>query len=452
MSIDLFRRGLKWRAAVNQKLEKRRAELLIEDPHRQVPNASFASSSVDSYWEYRRLVGESDGGTLLGEEEYAELRKLAAKAAKNRLFVTWRNMATGMDCYNVGPDSRCHCGHSYKAHAWYNTDTKRVHCRCAGCACTGFEYVVGHGAWWIKCVCKHTHHDHANGRGRCAHDGCPCQRFHSSFSCVCGTSWQEHATVIEARSERRASNRPVHNLCGGGGVGEAACGAVTRMSSLVPGIDRIETPLPFTDAGFFAHRLPSHECSGSGSGSEPGSRRLQGAFTAEAMPPSGDGELTRQMLLDTLPDESLHVLLELLEEPTEAELQRAEEEAAQTAQEESMAQVPRDREDKPRAKPQAQAAVATITQAGASDGEVSRKAAPAARRPGQGGDAPKGKAGMPRSAVLKAHDDELNREIAELTAKLESAETSAATKHGLKKQLAMKKAALKRDVVALAGR
>jgi hypothetical protein len=59
---------------------------------------------------------------------------------------------------------------------------------------------------------------------------------------------------------------------------------------------------------------------------------------------------------------------------------------------------------------------------------------------------------MPRSAVLKAHDDELNREIAELTAKLESAETSAATKHGLKKQLAMKKAALKRDVVALAGR
>ena len=97
MSIDLFRRGLRWRAEVNQKLERRRAELLAEDPHRQLPNGSFASSSIDSYWEYRRLVGESDGGTLLNEEDYAALRKLAAKAAKNRLFVTWRNSTTGME-------------------------------------------------------------------------------------------------------------------------------------------------------------------------------------------------------------------------------------------------------------------------------------------------------------------------------------------------------------------
>ena len=44
----------------------------------------------------------------------------------------------------------------------------------------------------------------------------------------------------------------MNNLCGGGGCGAAACGGITRMSSLVPGIDRIETPLPFTDAGFYS--------------------------------------------------------------------------------------------------------------------------------------------------------------------------------------------------------
>lgn len=406
MSIELFRRGMEWRKEADARLARRRDELSAEGTPTMAyglggSSCGSAAEHVDSYWEYRRLVGESDGGTLLSEEAYAELRQLAARAAKNRLYVTWRNTRTGLDCYTVGPDSRCFCGHSYKAHAWYNTETRRVHCRCAGCACEGFEYVVGHGAWWIKCTCKHGHDEHEGGRGRCGHAGCGCGRFFSSFSCVCCDAWADHATTVETRAERRASGRPTHNLCGGGGVGEAACGGVSRMSSLVPGIDRIETALPFTDAGFFAHRLPSAE----------------------------EGAQTQRALLDALPDESLHMLRELLDE-------RADEEIAP-----EIAPVIAAPADDNVARGRDATSVGGPGRAGVSGAAAGQGAAAgAAARP----------AGGPRnrSAVIAAHDAALRDAIEALEAQLAQEGVSAATRHGLKRQLAQKKAALKRDVPA----
>ena len=447
MSVALFRRGLKWRQEANERLEVRRKEILEAEGASMsfgLQGAASAADHVDSYWEYRRLVGESDGGTLLSEASYAELKQLAARAAKNRLYVTWRNMTSGMDCYCIGPDSRCFCGHSYKAHAWYNTESKKVFCRCADCRCEGFEYVTGHGAWWIKCTCKHAHTEHVNGRGACTHPGCDCAKFHSSFSCACGAPWSEHATVFETRSERAARGAPIHNLCGGGGLGEAACGALTRMSSLVPGIDRIETPLPFTDAGFFAHRLPSSssDTSGSGGGSSSSCGRSGAGEEGGKLPSS-------QQLLDMLPDESLHLLLGLLEEPTAAE----EEETAASR---------REAED---ASAGAEAAgTQPLVRGGFGRAAVERSQPPAAaattgaaasRAPGTGSsNAPSRTAAPPqrRSAILAAHDGALNEEIARLTARLEDVGTSAAAKHGLKKQIAAKRALLKRDVAALAGR
>ena len=86
MSIALFRRGMKWRAEVESRIEQRRLEIREAEgtPAMRFSDAGGASAAdhVDSYWEYRRLVGESDGGTLLGAEEYAELRRLAAQAAR----------------------------------------------------------------------------------------------------------------------------------------------------------------------------------------------------------------------------------------------------------------------------------------------------------------------------------------------------------------------------------
>eukprot|EP01006_Ploeotia_vitrea_P029182 TRINITY_DN61767_c0_g1_i1.p1 TRINITY_DN61767_c0_g1~~TRINITY_DN61767_c0_g1_i1.p1 ORF type:complete len:303 (-),score=21.72 TRINITY_DN61767_c0_g1_i1:187-1095(-) len=205
-------------------------------------SAQEAGAHIDAYWEYNRLVGESDGGKLLGEQAYQQLLNKAKEAAPNRLFVYWRCIPTGMDCYCVGPDSRCFCGHSYKAHAWYNTDTKKVSCRCEGCKCKGFNYMVGRGTWWIKCQCHHDHEDHRSGSGlgtKCQHGGCDCKGFHSNYNCNCGRPWKDHKTVFETKKERIQMGKEVENLAGGAESTAAACGGIIDFKSLLPGVDRV---------------------------------------------------------------------------------------------------------------------------------------------------------------------------------------------------------------------
>lgn len=157
-----------WRAKRDAKVRKAREEAAA-DPERawQLRIGVTAADHIQSYWEYNRLVGESDGGELLDARAYAEVRRRAREAAKNRLFVTWTNLKTGMDCYNVGPDSRCFCGHSYKAHAWWETESKRVRCRCPGCRCACFDYVAGHGSWWSASPLRRA--TAAAARARAAH-------------------------------------------------------------------------------------------------------------------------------------------------------------------------------------------------------------------------------------------------------------------------------------------
>ena len=57
-----------------------------------------------------------------------------------------------------------------------------------------------------------------------------------------------------------------------------------------------------------------------------------------------------------------------------------------------------------------------------------------------------GERGVARSAAVKAYDDGLRAEISALEAQLEG--TSVASKHGLKRQIALKKAALQRNLPA----
>ena len=52
-----------------------------------------------------------------------------------------------------------------------------------------------------------------------------------------------------------------------------------------------------------------------------------------------------------------------------------------------------------------------------------------------------------RSEVLAAHDAALRADIERLEARLANSETSAAAKHGIKRMIQQKKAALKRDAV-----
>ena len=139
MSRALFERSMKWRKERDSKIREKRKEKGINLKFGEYVQDATVGEHIDSYWEYNRLVGESDNGELLSEKEYAKLRRLAEESRPNRLFVFWKCMTTGQECQVIGPDSRCFCGHSYKAHAWYNTESKRVHCRCKGCKCPGFN-------------------------------------------------------------------------------------------------------------------------------------------------------------------------------------------------------------------------------------------------------------------------------------------------------------------------
>ena len=78
---------------------------------------SQVQGHIDAYFEYDQLVGESDGGVALSEKVYEALKRKAKASSADRLFCTWRSKATGLDCVNVGPSTRCFCGHMYKSHA-----------------------------------------------------------------------------------------------------------------------------------------------------------------------------------------------------------------------------------------------------------------------------------------------------------------------------------------------
>uniref|UniRef100_A0A8D1INP5 Protein FAM221A n=1 Tax=Sus scrofa TaxID=9823 RepID=A0A8D1INP5_PIG len=69
------------------------------------------AAAVDEYLEYRRIVGEDDGGKQFTPEEYEEYkRKVIPIRLLNRLFVSWRS-PTGVDCKLVGPETLCFCTH-----------------------------------------------------------------------------------------------------------------------------------------------------------------------------------------------------------------------------------------------------------------------------------------------------------------------------------------------------
>jgi hypothetical protein len=238
------------------------------DFHAQYKEATVGEH-IDAFHRYNMLVGEADGGNPLPEAEYRKLEKRCAEAAKDRLFCTWRNVETGMDCVNVGPMTRCFCGHSYRAHAFYRNQSKKVHCRVPGCKCGLFQYVYHRGGRAVKCQCKHDldkHRDKSNRPIACTHrDGaCGCRGFVPTVTCTCEMSASVHETVFERASERAEAGRVTRALWNGmekDGAGDppemvasqsagrdlprshramaAGAGGLTSYLSLAPGTERL---------------------------------------------------------------------------------------------------------------------------------------------------------------------------------------------------------------------
>ena len=279
----IFQRNMEWRNKRDKKIKRMRQQAQLEGGTTSLNfNDQYKDATVgehlDAYHRYNMIVGEADGGNPLPEAQYRKLEKRCLEAAKDRLFCTWRNMKTGMDCVNVGPMTRCFCGHSYRAHAFYRNQSKKVHCRVPGCKCTCFNYVYHRGGRAVKCQCKHDLEEHRDKNGRpipCTHgDGrCMCNGFVPTVTCTCEQPATVHRTIFERRSERETSGRVTRALWEemektGGGGGElmikdgqqpqqeeiigagrnlananmamaAGAGGLTSYLSLAPGTERV---------------------------------------------------------------------------------------------------------------------------------------------------------------------------------------------------------------------
>ncbi|CAL1547803.1 unnamed protein product [Lymnaea stagnalis] len=201
-----------------------------------------SGASVDAYLEYRRIVGDDDGGQMFTPEEYeAYKRKVIPQRIKNRLYTCYTS-PSGMDCKLIGPETPCFCTHRYKQH---KTDFEEIPkerpihlpCRVSGCPCASYHYVPTNGSQCIRCVCKHLADEH-NPKAPfvCRRGGCTkCTGFKSSFTCSCGSTHNDHRMIVETAQEREARGHPL-----GDAVPFQAMGGITGFSSLAEGYLRLD--------------------------------------------------------------------------------------------------------------------------------------------------------------------------------------------------------------------
>ncbi|KAI7798920.1 putative protein FAM221A [Triplophysa rosa] len=106
-----------------------------------------ASNAVDAFLEYRRIVGEDDGGQLFSEDEFKKYKEIMLpRRMKNRLYVSF-GVPGQIDCKLIGPETPCFCSH-----------------------CSGYR---------------------------------------SPFTCGCGQPGYAHVTLVETKEERMARGHPV---------------------------------------------------------------------------------------------------------------------------------------------------------------------------------------------------------------------------------------------------
>ncbi|XP_064603267.1 protein FAM221A-like [Liolophura sinensis] len=227
---------------------------------------SSKAASVDDYLEYRRIVGDDDGGKLFTPEEYeAYKKKVLPMREKNRLFTSWSS-STGMDCKMIGPETLCFCKHRYKQH---KTDFETLGetrpillpCRVKGCKCVSYHYVPMNGSQPIRCTCKHTSEDHLEVAPflckKFPNTCMKCKGFYSAFTCGCGEPVYGHSTVVETAAERESRGHPV-----GHATPYQAMGGLTGFSSLAEGYMRLDPsgrgapPKAFLEQAITAHDNP----------------------------------------------------------------------------------------------------------------------------------------------------------------------------------------------------
>ncbi|XP_007945204.1 protein FAM221B [Orycteropus afer afer] len=149
----------------------------------------------------------------------------ALSAIQTGLYIGWRCPHYLWDCFQIGEESKCFCGHLLKEHQIISDIS--VPCAVSQCRCLMFCFIPSRPeevdefwvtrratydpkAWRAQCRCKHNHEDHrATGSHPCRRYGCCCNCFESNFLCAaCDRRWEEHETFFETEETRRRGRRP----------------------------------------------------------------------------------------------------------------------------------------------------------------------------------------------------------------------------------------------------
>ncbi|XP_007498851.1 protein FAM221B isoform X2 [Monodelphis domestica] len=150
--------------------------------------------------------------------------KKTSKKSSPRLYIGWRCPHYLWDCYRIGSESKCFCGHLLTQHRMASDIS--VPCTMNGCRCQMFCFIPSRpeevGEFWLQkrsgfdpktwralCRCKHNHEEHSpTGAHACRHRGCQCNFFQSNFLCAaCDRRWEEHETFFESEETRRQRGR-----------------------------------------------------------------------------------------------------------------------------------------------------------------------------------------------------------------------------------------------------
>ncbi|XP_072463233.1 protein FAM221B isoform X2 [Notamacropus eugenii] len=153
-------------------------------------------------------------------------KDVALKAIQSGLYIGWRCPHYLWDCYRIGNESKCFCGHLLAQHRIISDIS--VPCTKTACRCQMFCFIPSRpeevGEFWLQkrsgfdpkawralCRCKHNHEEHlATGSHACRHRGCQCNFFQSNFLCAaCDRRWEEHETFFESEETRRQGGRPI---------------------------------------------------------------------------------------------------------------------------------------------------------------------------------------------------------------------------------------------------
>ncbi|XP_031801205.1 protein FAM221B isoform X8 [Sarcophilus harrisii] len=156
--------------------------------------------------------------------------KKTVKKPTSRLYIGWRCPHYLWDCYRIGNESKCFCGHLLANHRIVSDIS--VPCTKTACRCQMFCFIPSRpeevGEFWLQkrsgfdpkawralCRCKHNHEEHlATGSHACRHRGCQCNFFQSNFLCAaCDRRWEEHETFFESEETRRQGGRPIGADC-----------------------------------------------------------------------------------------------------------------------------------------------------------------------------------------------------------------------------------------------